>query len=212
MRILVWIAVWVGFAGMSVPAMGQEFADERTKALRTIESAQDFLAIMLPGNGYMKGGVRSALPNAEQAMRNSDPERKVYSARLHGEATIIDAEPMGQCRSRLLQDYSNVDVEFTIRPYANGAVSERLRLKIWEAAPSGFPEEDGGVTEHGQPDGFYWSEVKSVSAVGGEVRLLFWGNQLDSIIYLRSSELAQRVTDAIDFLRKACDAGQGTGF
>ena len=78
--------------------------------------------------------------------------------------------------------------------------------------PDAFPASSGGVQRHGTQEGFPWSDVKSVEAVGGDVRLMMAGNQAVSTIHLRSSDLATRVAYAIEFLRTQCDAAAGTGF
>ena len=71
---------------------------------------------------------------------------------------------------------------------------------------------DGRRTIGGRQEGFSWSEVKSVQQTGGDVHLMFAGNQHLATIYLRSEDLAKRVAYAIEFLRMQCDAAAGTGF
>jgi len=176
--------------------------------VQTVENAQKFLSIVLPGNGYMKGAVSTAL----SAVNGRDASGYYMDAQVHGEAKIIDASSVGRCRSKLLSDYSSVEVELRVRRNPGAPVLERKRMPIAEAAPDGFSAQHGGVQRHGDQAGFSWSELKSVRTVGDNVYLMFAGNKSESVIYLRSADLASRVGYALEFLRLQCDAAAGTGF
>lgn len=175
---------------------------------QTVENAQKFLSIVLPGNGYMKGGVSTAL----SAVRGRNADGYLMEAEVHGEAKIVDASPVERCRSKLLSDYSGVEVEMRARRNPGAPVLERTRMPIAEMAPDSFSAQNGGVRRHGNPAGVSWSELKSVRATGDNVFLMFAGNKNESVIYLRSPDLASRVGYALEFLRMQCDAAAGTGF
>jgi hypothetical protein len=177
---------------------------------QTVENAQKFLSIVLPGNGYLKGSVSTSLAEAIRTMRQNDP-RNYYEGDVHGEAKIVDASAVSRCKSKLLSDYSSVEIEFRMRRNSQAPVLERHRTSMSQL-PDAFPASSGGVQRHGTQEGFPWSDVKSVEAVGGDVRLMMAGNQAVSTIHLRSSDLATRVAYAIEFLRTQCDAAAGTGF
>jgi hypothetical protein len=177
---------------------------------QTVENAQKFLSIVLPGNGYMGGAMRETPALAVKAAREADSQH-YYDADLQGEAKIVDADPVSRCTSKMLADYSTVTINIRARRYSSGPVVERASRGItdWGSFSAGA---DGRRTIGGRQEGFSWSEVKSVQQTGGDVHLMFAGNQHLATIYLRSEDLAKRVAYAIEFLRMQCDAAAGTGF
>jgi len=177
---------------------------------QTVENAQKFLSIVLPGNGYMGGSIRETPGNVTTAMREGD-SRYFYDADLRGEAKIVDAGPVSRCVSKLLADYADVTISANVRRYAGGPVIDSISRGITEAGTFSVGA-NGLRTIGGKTDGFSWSEVKSVQQSGGDANLMFAGNKHVATIYLRSDDLAKRVAYAIEFLRMECDAAAGTGF
>ena len=165
-----------------------------------MENAQRFLSIVLPGNGYMKGGMERALRASIQSMR--DAGGRSAGGEILGTGNIVDAAPVTHCKSKLLSDYSNVKVKLWARNGTGPLESRTLTAS----------ELIDNVTHHGTQEGFPWSSVKSVHENGGNVHIMFAGNEDMSTIYLHSEDLAKRVAYAIDFLRTSCDAAAGTGF
>jgi hypothetical protein len=172
---------------------------------QTVENAQKFLSIVLPGNGYRKGGLDAGLRAGLQGMR--DAGGRSVGGEIQGTAKIVDAAPVAHCKSKLLSDYSDVKMKFWGR-----SGSGPMEYRTISAHEFGFPKDSGTVARHGIPDGFPWSDVKSVRSNGGNVYMMIAGNQDESTIYLHSEDLAKRVAYAIEFLRTSCDAAAGTGF
>lgn len=196
---------WLLDGGLLLAMSLSPMAVHAQDGAQTVENAQKFLSIVLPGNGYRKGGLDAALRAALQSMREAGG--RSVGGEIQGTATIVDAAPVAHCKSKLLSDYSNVRLKLSARS-GNGPMEYRMVT----ASEFGFPKDSGGVTRHGTQEGFSWSDVKSVRASGGNVYVMIAGNQDESTIYLHAEDLAKRVAYAIDFLRTSCDAAAGTGF
>lgn len=156
---------------------------------QTVEGAQRFLSMVLPGNGYTSGGFRDAV---RQAGKNAGA-----SVMLDGAGKVTDASTVSRCTSRILYDNSSVSLIVT-------AGRRTQRLSVYDLAP-------GWVTG-GKPGGFHWGEVKEVKQVGGTVELLFKGNTTWTTVHLGSNDLAARVAYAMEYLRIHCDPTASTGF
>jgi len=174
---------------------------------QTVEGAQKFLSIVLPGNGYMMGGMYAALRGGIKSARESGG--RSLDGEIQGKAIIVDATAVAHCKSKLLSDYSNVELKFSGRqgtgPLERWTITSR-QLDFLNNPSS------GGVTRFGTQEGIHWSIAKYVRQSGGNVYIMFDGNEDESTIYLNSEDLAKRVAYAIDFLRTNCDKAAGTGF
>lgn len=173
---------------------------------QTVENAQKFLSMTLPGNGYMAGSLRSAFKKTVDIANRKGQGYVEYS--IGGEAKIVDADAVSRCTSKILSDYSGVTVNYVVKRSYYGSVVSRRTDKLTEALSKTFSQS----TIIGRPDGFSWSEIKFVRSDGGNVDLLFSENEIASTIYLRSEDLAKRVAFAMEFLRISCDKSAGTGF
>lgn len=147
----------------------------------------------------LRGGIKSGQENGGRGI----------GGEIQGKAAIMDAEAVAHCKSKLLSDYSNVELKFWGRQ-GTGPL-ERWTLTARQLDFLNDPRR-GGVTRHGTQEGIHWSIVKSVRPSGGNVYIMFDGNEDESTIYLNSEDLATRVAYAIDFLRTNCDKAAGTGF
>lgn len=174
---------------------------------QTVEGAQKFLSIVLPGNGYMTGTMHALLRDGIEGARKNGV--RSLSGDIQGKAIIVDATVVAHCESKLLSDYSNVELKFSGRQ-GTGAL-EHWTITSRQLNFLNNPSK-GGVTRFGSQAGSHWSIAKSVRPSGGNVYIMFDGNEDESTIYLNSEDLARRVAYAIDFLRTNCDKTAGTGF
>ena len=157
---------------------------------RTVEGAQAFLAMMLPGNRDL------STPMVEMPER---ARREGLRGRFGPQPRIIGAAVVSTCVPRPRADASeSLFVAHDPRDAGDGA-----------AAPvAGLP--GGGVI--GDPPGMHFGNIRALRRMGEEVHLRFAGNTTDAVLLLDSGETAARVYDALEFLRVHCDGSRATGF
>lgn len=179
---------WMGVMALVVlcapPAAAQE---------QTVESAQAFLAMVLPGNGYSAGSIEDGL----QAMA-----REMHNGRYHvsGHAKIIDAGVVARCVSRIQYDVTPVKYEaWQVTVPGSRETIDPSKL---------FPD----PRRVGMADGFNWGTLKEVRQSGSDVRLQFPAARNATHIHVGAEAMAARVAYAIEFLRMKCDPAAGTGF
>ncbi|GEM_PF-1878825 len=164
---------------------------------QTVEGAQRFLSIVLPGSGYLPSSARSGIASARDA---AAAEGQGVRADLYGRARITDMSAVAHCVSRLEFDEANMRAVFIAR---NGERQEITLSTMW----------DQPVPYGKDPEGFHWGkDVLAASQSGSQVNLRLEGRTQDAIIYLGDEAMAQRVIYAITFLRTECDAAADTGF
>lgn len=165
-------------------AQGQEAA-----GTRSIASAQEFLRQVLPGNRYASTVMGEILARAT---------REGLRGHFEPLPEIFDADPLEECRSYLLSDTGVTD--FIVRDPASGDVL---------ATPLAELMRDDII---GSPDGFHFGSIRALSHSGSRVAMRFAGEQEDAVLYLEGAEIAARVHDALDYLRRHCDTSAATGF
>ena len=158
-------------------------------AERSIDSAQEFLSYMLPGNHYVSTPMSEILARAR---------REGLRAHFEPLPVIYDADPVHECRSMLLSDIRGT--EMVVRDPATGdtAVSELAELM-----------QDDVI---GSSDGFHFGHIRKLGQSGPRVFLRFAGEQVDAVLHLEGEEVAARVHAAFDYLRRHCDPAAATGF
>lgn len=169
------------------PAAAQE--PVAASAARSVESAQEFLRQVLPGNRYVSTAMTEVLARAM---------REGLRGRFEPLPVIVEAEPVAPCRSRLLADIA--PTWLTIRDPA-----------MYEVVESSLADLFGDATV-GNPDGMAFGDVRALRVEGARVHLRFAGEQHDAVVHMESTEMAGRVHAAIDFLRRECDLSARTGF
>ncbi len=168
------------------PALAQSGGSKQT-----VENAQRFLEMTLPGKVYRSATMKHAM---EAARRKTGGE-----AHLEGHATISDATAIARCKSRLLHKYpESAEIIYRVR----GHIQRQPLL-------SAFPQLRG---ELGDPDGLPWSDVLEVETVGSTVYLTLDGVVTRLEMDMGAKSLADRVAYAVEFLRISCDKTSDTGF
>lgn len=151
---------------------------------QTVEGAQRFLQLTLPGLAYRPARLGTFL----------DEVQRVNRATIRGTARVTRANAVSRCVSLLNWDASDV--------YAsrNGEITY-----LSESQPS--------MAANNETAGFNWgSDVMSARADGGNVFIRFRHNEKDSVLSTGSDSIAVRVAFAIEFLRSECDPAASTGF
>lgn len=181
-------AVGLALAMTMAAATAAEGGD--TAAARTVESAQTFLSMMLPGNRYVSTPMAEMLDQARrEGLRGGfDPKPR-----------IIDAAPVSTCVSRLRADASQT--WFVVRNPQDA----------WDTTEAAVEDLQGGPVI-GDPVGMHFGNIRALRRMGEEVHLRFAGNTTDAVLLLDSGETAARVYDALEFLRVHCDGSRATGF
>lgn len=159
-------------------------------ATRSVESAQAFLAMTLPGNHYVSTPMAEMLDRARQ---------EGLRGRFEPKPRIIDAAPVSTCVSRLRADVSQA--WFVVHNPQDA----------WDASEASVEELLGGPVI-GDPAGMHFGSIRALRRTGDEVHVRFAGNRTDAVLLLDSGETAARVHDALEFLRIHCDASRATGF
>lgn len=156
-------------------------------AEQTIDGAQRFLEMVLPGAGYESPAYRSAVAAAREDSNGV--------ARFSGQPRIVDASVVSRCVSKAIS--SGDDVVMTV-PGAG-------TYKLGDYSPD--------IRRMGNPNGFHWGrDVMTAKAQGEIVSVRFRGNDSDSYIYTGAEDMAARVAYAITFLHQQCDPAAATGF
>jgi hypothetical protein len=189
-RACAWLLALLALAAAGAPAYGEAPDGAGAGApQRSIASAQEFLRQVLPGNRYVSTFMAGLLEKARrEGLRGSFEPLPV----------IVDANPVAECRSMLLADIEGTDFVVRDRATGDGAVSNLADLV-----------NDGLV---GSPDGFDFGSIRALHRAGPRVHLRFAGEQLDAVVHMEGEEIAGRVYEAFDYLRRRCDAAAATGF
>lgn len=154
---------------------------------QTVEGAQRFLEMVLPGAGYESPAYRSAVAAVRQSSYGT--------ARFSGQPRIVDASIVSRCVSKAIS--SGDDVVMT--------VPGEGEYKLGDYSPD--------IRRMGNPNGFHWGrDVMAATAQGEIVSVRFRGNDSDSFIYTGAEDMAARVAYAITFLHQQCDPTAATGF
>lgn len=156
---------------------------------RTVASAQEFLGQVLPGNRYVSTMMAEVIAKAR---------REGLQARFDPVPPIVDADPVGHCRSYLIGEIANTWL--VVRDPASGGSTESDFARMV------------GDDHVGSPDGFHFGSIRALRQDGSRVYLRFAGEQHDAELHLEGSEIASRVHAALDFLRRECDPAAATGF
>lgn len=175
---------------------------------QTVENAQKFLSLTLPGNGYVPGTL----------VRLIEPSSNRYASkfRYQGKGRITEVLSPAHCRTAIWYDISGISVE------VNDGMDANFREVVghWKRDATWFsrvlsPREFTGGQVAGDPAGFSWSDVKEVKVPDGStaVYLLFNdGIHQYTKVELGAKDMATRVGYAMEFLRMSCDKAAGTGF
>jgi len=156
---------------------------------RSVAGAQEFLRQVLPGNRYVSTLMTEILEKARrEGLRGSYEPLPL----------IVDVGPVAECRSMLLADIEPTDLVVRDPATGEGAVSSLADLVS-----------DGMV---GSPDGFHFGSIRALRQSGSRVHLRFAGEQLDAVVHMEGEEIAARVYEAFDYLRRHCDPAAATGF
>jgi len=157
---------------------------------RTVGSAQAFLHQVLPGNRYLSTPMSELLSRAR---------REQLRGRFEPLPVVFEALPLEACVSRLSADISATRFLVT-NPLDHGDASEAAVAELF------------GDSVIGNPEGMHFGAIRALHLSGNEVRMRFAGNSDDAVLVLESSETAERVHAAIEFLRTRCDPSRATGF
>jgi len=167
---------------------------------QTIEGAQKFLSMALPGNPYQSPFFTTAF----EAWGSSERQYK-YS----GAAPVTEAVVAGHCRTTIRHDITGLFVQTRQRLYD---ISEQGRWSYWNHLPTHnfYPAErvSGAIAS----DEISWADVKEVKANGAQVLFLQNGHNHHTALNLGAADMAARVAYAMEFLRVSCDKTAGTGF
>lgn len=183
---LVRMSAIVLLSAACLPAQSQ--ADQPKQ---TVENAQRFLQITLPGRPYYAASMRDLI--------DAEERRHGGRAYLEGHAVITNADPIARCKSRLFYKYpDNVELVVHLR-------GQNARERLTSFAPN-------LAGELGNKDGVAWSEVLEAKADNTRVLIKFNGATAYAAIDAGAQSMAARVAYAIEFLRVNCDKASGTGF
>lgn len=183
-RLLAFSALAIG-----VPAGAQADAGQPQQ---TVENAQKFLAMILPGNIYHS----TLIATLEQRLRQQFPNARFN---FTGEARLVDTSVKARCVSMMKYDGSAVQIHY----FENGQWIDR----------SPWPDSMPDVHALGDDVGIDWGkDVKSVSADGTEVTIVFSKSDNPIIIDMNDKGLASRVGFAMQYLHSSCDPTASTGF
>lgn len=157
---------------------------------RTVASAQAFLEQILPGNRYVSTPMTEMLAKAKREnLRGSfEPLPQIY-----------EAQPVAHCVTRLLADVSPTWFIVLDPQDSWNGVEASLEALL-----------DSPVI--GNPDGMHFGSIRALARFGSRVNLRFAGNSDDAVLHLDAAETAERVHQALEFLRVQCDATRETGF
>lgn len=172
---------------------------------QTVEGAQKFLEMTLPGNVYEPGHARDSASRAIESWRGNY-EGSGRLAYLSENSKITEARTLARCTSAIKADLTRASMK---------------TVTHWRE--QGFPkrhEETHSVPAHlssaiaGLPQGFAWGDVTSVEHNGRRVfiKLRDDGSDNGAAIWLSSESMAACVAYAMEFLRVQCDPAAATGF
>jgi hypothetical protein len=174
---------------------------------QTVENAQKFLSIVLPGNGFTSGRMATLF--------KPKPGETMVRSKFDGVGKITTADSPARCRTAIMFDVSGITV--SLRRYVN-----RFDYTGWTAWESIGPPGAGDLGQSqyfvpgvgGNPAGFAWADVQEVKVSGSDtdVLLMLKGDTEYTRLHLGAKDLATRVVYAMEFLRMQCDAAAGTGF
>lgn len=168
-------------APMSVQAQGQ-----------TVESAQQFLSMVVPGAGYRPGGLYAVIKGNIATVEMEEGLRPGSTTfEIGGTGSIVSYAAAGRCTQRVQSNLFGLTVY-----YHFGRVN---RSKPYESSV-------------GAPGDIYWSTLLKANVVGSTVYLTWKGQNVDSEFHFPDSTLAARVAYAMEFLRLECDTTKSTGF
>lgn len=171
----------------TAPAYSQQSAPKQT-----VENAQKFLEITLPGKSYRPAFMQDALTNGARKMGGGVME-------LSKEAKIIDASIVGRCKSMLRYEYSP-STEL-IATYSGRRETRPLSSVVTDA-----------VGPMGDANGISWTDALSIEAIGSSVYIKWDSSTSRASVDLGAESLAKRVAYAMEFLRINCDKAAATGF
>ena len=193
--------------GMLLAMLLPPTAAHAQEGARTVENAQKFLSITLPGNGFTSGRMATLF-------KPKPGETRVRS-KFDGVGRITTADSPARCRTAIMFDVSGITV--SLRRYV-----DRFDYTGWTAWESIGPPGAGDLGQSqyfvpgvgGNPAGFAWADVQEVKVAGSgtDVLLMLKGDTEYTRLHLGAQDLATRVVYAMEFLRMQCDAAAGTGF
>ena len=174
---------------------------------QTVEGAQKFLSLKLPGNRYEWGGfnsfAREKMNSVMEGVKQQYPESRVdVRYIINGNAIIKEAVATSKCSSKLVLDISQLSAIIVIKENPYSPKEERIEMTAAKLLGTGdfyeFESEN-------------WGKLKSVEQEKDKV-IVRYSSPIPSTIIVGSEGLASRIAYALDFLRINCDEASGTGF
>lgn len=170
----------------------------------TIEEAQAYLQRALLGSRYTDHDVEKVQANIEDSYRQANNPDWDYTINIIGEGVIVDASALGRCRSRILQDYSEVQFEVVVRENQFGPVTFYRREKFSDYANGLFVKSPGGHKEYGENEGFNWGELYDIRILGDHIEIQEGFPLRSSMVRMAEESLADAAGQAMQFLYEAC--------
>lgn len=168
-------------------AVAQPPAPIGVDAARSVDSAQQFLQQVLPGNGYASTPMSQMLAAAR---------REQLRGHFEPLPVITRADPLRACVSVLLADAG--DSWFIVRnPHDSGDVSEAAVADLF-----------GGDGLIGNPEGLHFGDIRALSQSGNRVQMRLAGNRDDAVLHLEGEQAASRVLAALQYLQQTCDSSR----